>query len=226
MSQELPKVLPVFPLTGVLLLPGGQLPLQVFELRYRNMLEDVLESDSMIGIIQPRDQGQPDDVFADDLPPMAAEDEPPPLYDVGCVGHVERCEPLQGSERFFILLRGVCRFRVERELTPRRGYRRVEPDYDDYTDDEETETVISSERIMETLAAFGEGHQVVFELDRLRDLPGLALLNNVAMALPFAPEEKQALLEAPDVEQRLETLLTLMGMGLELQHGQEPQLLN
>lgn len=226
MSQKLPKVLPVFPLTGVLLLPGGRLPLHVFELRYRNMLEDALEGDAMIGIIQPRGLRQADDIFPDELPSPEAGGEPP-LYDVGCVGHVERCEPIQEGGRYVILLRGVCRFRVEKELPPHRGYRRVKPEYHVYDyDEEETKAVIPSERIMEALSSFGEEHQIVFELDRLRDLPGLALLNSVAMALPFAPEEKQALLEAADVEKRLETLLTLMEMGIALHQGREPELTN
>jgi len=190
------------------------------------MLEDVLESDSMIGIIQPRGPRHADDIDPDELPQVedAAE---PALYDVGCVGHVERCEPLQEGGRYVILLRGVCRFRVKSELEPHRGYRRVQPEYHVYDyDEEETKAVIPSDRIMEALASFGEEHQVAFELDRLRDLPGLALLNSVAMALPFAPEEKQALLEAADVEQRLETLLTLMEMGIALRRTQEPELTN
>jgi Lon protease-like protein len=232
MSEKLPKALPIFPLVGVLLLPGGRLPLHVFEARYRHLLEDVLEGDSMIGVIQPRRRSQADDIsddaYAEELSEeLSSIDDEEPLYDVGCVGHVDRCEPLQDGERYVILLRGVRRFRVARELASRRGYRRIEADYAPFAGDEdEPEEIISSARIMKALHTFGEGHQITFELDRLRDLPGVALLTSVAMALPFAPEEKQALLEAPGVVERLETLLTLMEMGVGLPRGPEPPLLN
>jgi Lon protease-like protein len=225
MFHELPSTLPLFPLSGVLLLPGGSLPLHVFEPRYRNLLEDARAADSMIGIIQPQGTA---DVFADDLPPL--ELDLPRLYDVGCVGLVERCEPISHRQRYMVVLRGICRFRVDRELDSHRGYRRIEADYDEFVLDEETPSIeaerVMEARVMEALVAFGAGHHIAFELDRLRDLSGLTLLNSVAMALPFAPEEKQALLEAPDVERRLETLLTLMKMGLEFRGSSEPAILN
>ncbi len=210
-SSELPEVLPVFPLSGVLLLPGGRLPLHVFELRYRNMVEDAMAGEAFIGVIQPLESP---DVLPDDLP--ADSDDRPDLYEVGCAGVIERCDTMPDG-RHLILLQGVRRFRARRELPLRRGYRRVEADYADFAVDERiAEAEISTDRLMKALADFGEDHRITFELEKLRELPGLALLNSVAMVLPFPPAEKQALLEASNVEERFETLLTLMNMGIEL----------
>lgn len=214
-SPELPEILPIFPLNGVVLLPGGRLPLHVFELRYRNMVEDAMAGDPYVGMIQPLEKTG--EVLADELPDPAAEG--PSLYEIGCAGVIERCDTLPDG-RHLILLQGVRRFRVRRELDPRRGYRRVEADYDDFAvDDEVGDAEVPAERLMQALATFGQGHSIRFELDKLRELPGLALLNSVAMVLPFPPAEKQALLEAPNIGERYETLLTLMTMGIELPQG-------
>ena len=218
----LPQILPVFPLSGALLLPGGRLPLHVFEQRYRNLVEDALDGDYAIGIIQPC-RGQPEVQLEIG---EGGESEPPELYGVGCAGLIERSERLRDG-RYIILLRGVRRFRVERELPTSRGYRQVVADYEGFAvDSRDIEAEVEPDRLMDRLRHFAEVHQVPLELDRLRELSGLALLNSVAMALPFAAAEKQALLEAPDVRQRHEMLLTLLDMGLELRSDVPPPLLN
>ncbi len=217
MSQEgiCPEVLPIFPLTGAILLPGGRLPLHVFEERYRHMVEDALEGVGFIGMIQPRAPG-------DQVDPRPS----PELFSVGCAGLIERWESLDDG-RYIILLKGMARFRVRRELPPERGYRRVEADYAGFGRDlEEEGTAVPADRLMAALKSFGETHGVPIELDKLAALSGLALLNSLAMALPFQPAEKQALLEAPDVEGRLETLLALMDMGVELKPDSPPPALN
>ncbi len=219
MNQS-PSILPVFPLTGALLLPGGRLPLHIFEERYRNMVEDALASDQMIGIIQPLRVGsEPDEVLLAGEP---AVDEGPRLYEVGCAGVIERSERLPDG-RFILLLKGVRRFRVQQELPETRGYRRVEADYEGFNvDTEDVEAEVSPDPLMDALRHFADLHQVPLELDRLGELSGLALLNSVAMALPFQPAEKQALLEAPDVTQRHEMLLMLLGMGVDLRSDAAP----
>ena len=216
-----PETLPIFPLTGALLLPGGRLPLHVFEPRYRHMVEDALEGDGFIGMIQPL-APEPDAVQESEDDEVAD----PDLYQVGCAGVVERWQRLPDG-RFVILLKGIARFRVGQELPHHHGYRRVEADYEGFARDwQDAETEVPPDRLMEALRAFGESHQVPIELDKLGKLSGLALLNSVAIALPFQPAEKQALLEAPDVHQRLETLLALMDMGLELRPDGPPPTLN
>lgn len=222
MNQS-PKILPVFPLTGALLLPGGRLPLHIFEERYRNMVEDALAGDQMIGIIQPM-RGEPTESARDEvvLTGEPSEDEDPRLYEVGCAGTIERSERMPDG-RFIMLLKGIRRFRVRRELPTTRGYRRAEVDYEGFTvDNEDVEAEVSPDPLMDALRDFSELHQVSLELDRLGELSGLALLNSVAMALPFQPAEKQALLEAPDVVHRHEMLLMLLSMGVDLRSDAAP----
>src|SRR5437016_6071530 len=124
---NLPEQLPIFPLTGVLLLPGTVLPLHIFEPRYRNMVEDVLDADKIFGMIQPFAPQQ------DNRPLPGADKETPDLYKVGCAGYIEQCEKLPDG-RFFIQLKGINRFRFEEELPLQRGYRRVRAIYREFPD--------------------------------------------------------------------------------------------
>jgi Lon protease-like protein len=225
-AAALPEVLPVFPLTGSLLLPGNWLPLNVFEPRYRNLVEDATggEGDARgggdggergrrgerwIGMIQPRVPHQ-DNWPALDEPPAN-----PELYTVGCAGRVERCEP-QPDGRYLLLLKGVSRFRVRRELELLRGYRRVAADYTEFAADlREPEMELDPATLLRAVREFGQAQGLSFDLDVLASLPGVALLNGLAVALPFRPAERQALLEAEGPRERQQMLLALMGMGVE-----------
>lgn len=208
-QRPLPDILPIFPLTGVLLLPAMWLPLNVFEPRYRNMVRDVLEGGRHIGLIQPVVPRQ------DNAPPPEALPENPDVYPVGCAGHVEQWEQTDDG-RYLITLKGVQRFRVVEELPLHEGYRRVVPDYTPFSDDgsEEGQSVEAG-RLLEALQHFAERHKIPFDMQRLQSVSGVALLNGLAMSLPFGPAEKQALLEADGVAERERMLLTLMGMGIE-----------
>src|SRR5919205_3188749 len=117
-NVPLPKILPIFPLTGTLLLPGTILPLHVFEPRYRNMVEDALNADRVFGMIQPFVPQQ------DNRPAPGAEKETPDLYKIGCAGYIDEWEKLPDG-RYYLQLKGVNRFRFDKELPPQRGYRRV-----------------------------------------------------------------------------------------------------
>lgn len=214
-AAHLPRILPVFPLTGSLLLPGSFLPLNIFEPRYRAMVEDALAPSTgapYIGMIQPLVPRQ------DNRPPMdlAFELERPELYEVGCAGRIERSE-LQADGRYLILLRGVSRFRVVREEPDLvRGYRRVVADYAEFrADPEELQSALDPSRVMGALQGFSAAHGLTFDLGLLGSLPGVSLVNGLAAALPFLPADKQALLEAAGPAEREEMLLTLMGMGFE-----------
>jgi uncharacterized protein len=205
----LPEALPLFPLTGSLLLPGNWLPLNVFEPRYRNMVEDAMRGERWIGMIQPLTP-HPDNWPALEPPP-----DNPRLYDIGCAGRIESCEP-QPDGRYHILLKGFSRFRVGQELALSRGYRRALADYTAFAADLlEPEAILDPAPMLHALKAFGKEHGLAFDLDVLAALPGVALLNGLAVALPFRPAEKQALLEAADPEKRQQMLLALMTMGLE-----------
>jgi Lon protease-like protein len=223
LDAPLPAQLPVFPLTGSLLLPGNWLPLNVFEPRYRNMVEDAIgarggrrderggRGGRWIGMIQPR---MPHD---DNLGPLedATTPDDPELYAVGCAGRIERCEP-QPDGRYLILLKGWSRFRVREELAGVRGYRRVAADYAEFAGDlAEPEIELEPGPLLQAVRAFGRKHGLSFDFAVLAALPGVALLNGLAVALPFRPPEKQALLEAAGPRERQEMLLALMGMGIE-----------
>jgi len=204
----LPDVLPIFPLTGSLLLPGNWLPLNIFEPRYRAMVEDAMAASRMVGMIQPvvpRQDNRPD--------PLAPADDAPAVYSVGCAGRIERCEP-QDDGRYLILLKGVCRFRVLREAEMHHGYRRVRADYTEFNADlDEPQRLLDPDPILAALHRFARSRELEFDLQRLETLSGVTLLNGLAVALPFSPGEKQALLEAEGPDRRRDLLLSLMGMG-------------
>ena len=209
----MPPIIPVFPLTGSLLLPGTLLPLNIFEPRYRNMMADVVSTAGSRGAGQHIGMIQPFVPHQDNWPALDLPDENPALYTVGCVGHLDRCE-LQPDGRYEIVLRGVCRFRVREELPLLRGYRRVAADYGEFSADlSEPLSQLDPSRLLAGVRAFGKANGLELDLDLLAALPGVALLNGLAVALPFRPEEKQALLESPGPMEREELLLALMGMG-------------
>jgi hypothetical protein len=205
---EPPRILPIFPLTGVVLLPLNWLPLHVFEPRYRALVEDALAGAGFIGMIQPlvpRDDNAPD--------PDAEPGDDPEVYPVGCAGRIERCER-QPDGRFLLLLRGVSRFRVRAELAPRRGYRRVEADYEEFAADlAEAEAEVDPGPALAAARALGRVRGFDLDVDKLAGLPGFSLVNGLAAAMPLSPAEKQALLEAPDPAARQELLTSLLEMN-------------
>ena len=198
-----PAVLPVFPLTGSLLLPGNFMPLNIFEPRYRNMVEDVLDEGGHIGMIQPLLPG-PDQLGLGEADPK--------LYSVGCAGLLEQAER-QEDGRFLILLRGVSRFRVADELEPRRGYRRVRASYAPFAEDlRDAGGAIDTASLLDAVERFGRRRELEFDMDLLASLEAARLVNALAAALPFAAAEQQALLEAPTASDRERLLLELMRM--------------
>lgn len=203
-----PAVLPIFPLTGSLLLPGNYLPLNVFEPRYRNMVRDAMAGLRCIGMIQPRLPAA-DNFGASDVE-AAAE-----VYPVGCTGWIRDCEP-QPDGRFHVVLEGLVRFRVVEELEPRHGYRRVRVEYDGFEDDlRPAEPEIDTPMLVAAVERFGSRHGLAFDRDLLLALPPARLVNALSAALPFEPAEKQALLEAPSARERQEMLLALIQMDAD-----------
>lgn len=206
---SLPDPLPVFPLTGVILLPGNLLPLHVFEPRYRNMVEDALAGDRHIGMIQPR---QPLEDNAGP-PPEQAEDRPE-LYAIGGAGRLVRCEKTD-QDTYVVVLQGVSRFRVREELPIHRGYRRVRIDPAAFPDDGiDGDFPVDAESLLERLATLDIDLGLEIDPSEIDQVPGGALLNSLAAALPLHPAEKQALLEASDTSARYQLLLSLLEMGI------------
>jgi len=196
----LPGTIPVFPLPEVLLLPGGRLPLNIFEPRYLAMVEDALAEHRMIGMIQPccRDRKDPS----------------PALYRTGCAGRIARFEET-GDGRYLIALNGVCRFDVAEELPLNRGYRRVRADWSRYEGDMACcdEVKLDRTRLLASLRRYFEAHGLSADWAAVGAAPDERLVTCLAMICPFDAPEKQALLEAPDLPARAEVLTTLVEMA-------------
>ncbi|MBO9558288.1 MAG: LON peptidase substrate-binding domain-containing protein [Caulobacter sp.] len=198
-ADDLPLVIPVFPLDGALLLPGGQLPLNIFEPRYLNMFDDAMSGERIIGMVQTRPGG---------------EAERPNLAPVGCAGRVTSFAETSDG-RYLVTLTGVCRFRVGEELPARSPYRQVRADFAAFEADlRETspQTVGAGDAspLLEALRRYLDHRGLAIDWSSAEAAPSDALINSLAMALPFEPVEKQALLEAPTLAERRETLVALL----------------
>jgi Lon protease-like protein len=198
--DDLPKTLPVFPLAGVLLLPRGRLPLNIFERRYIAMFDDALAGDRLIGMIQPTD-------------PISG-DPAPALFGVGCAGRITSFSET-GDGRYIVTLDGIARFRVTGELPLRRGYRSVTPDWSDFADDLSEESgEIDRARLIGLLQAYFRQQGISANWDAINQAPDERLLTSLAMICPFDPSEKQALLEAGHLDERTRLMMTLLEIAI------------
>jgi Lon protease-like protein len=195
--SDLPPVIPVFPLPGALLLPAGQLPLQIFEPRYLNMVDDAMSGARLIGMIQPVEGGDPT------RPKLAA---------VGCAGRITTYAET-GDGRYLITLTGVCRFGVADELITQTPYRQVRPDFSNFSCDLERadeEVAFDRTAFLATLKRYLDHKGLSVEWDAAKAAPAGALINSLAMGLPLDPAEKQALLEARGLDDRRRVLSALL----------------
>lgn len=200
--DELPPRLPIFPLTGALLLPRGRLPLNIFEPRYLAMTRDALGAERMIGMVQP-EEGQGD---AGD----------PPVYRTGCAGRITSFSETDDG-RFLITLVGIARFDIAEELAMEgRPYRRVAPDWRGYRADleEEADAAIDRGRLMQALKPFFERHAISADFAAIKSTPAERLVTTLAMVCPLQPREKQALLEAAGTAERARLLTGLIEMSM------------
>ncbi|NIJ17326.1 LON peptidase substrate-binding domain-containing protein [Sphingobium vermicomposti] len=181
----------IFPLSGALLLPGMDLPLHIFEPRYRALIHDAMARDRRIGMIQPR-----------------AEGEKAPLFDMGCLGHISHIEALEDG-RFNIILNGLARFRVIRELDVSTAFRQIEADVEQAPEDE---VLAAVERASVELEArrFAEALGYVVDWTAVSRLDDMSLINGIAQVVPFDPAAKQTLLEADSLRERAERIVQLM----------------
>jgi len=201
----LPGVLPIFPLTGVLLLPRGRLPLNIFEPRYLAMTRDALGGERLIGMVQPSDP-QDDNRGGGGLSP--------PVYPVGCAGRLTQFS--EGDDgRYLITLTGVSRFRIVEELPLVSGYRRVVPDWQPYAHDRasQQEPGFDRTRLLRGLRSYFAQRRISADFEAIEKAPSEYLVTSLAMACPFAPSEKQALLEAADPDARAQLLTALVEMA-------------
>jgi hypothetical protein len=202
--DDLPDVIPVFPLAGALLLPRGQLPLNIFEPRYLAMIDDALRSGlRLIGMVQP-DPGHP-----------GTEDRPG-LYKTGCVGRLTQIAE-SGDGRYLIQLTGIARFRIAQELDVATPYRQCRVSFEPFTDDflaRKGEDDVDRGRLLKALKDFLEANNLKADWQGIENAPNEALVNALAMMSPYGAAEKQALLEAPDLKTRAELLVAVTEIEL------------
>ena len=198
---DMPETLPVFPLPSALLLPRGRLPLNIFEPRYLAMLDDTLKTEHrLIGMIQP----------------FEGPESPPRLHTIGCAGRVTSLSETEDG-RYLIVLSGVSRFRIREEQEGFTPYRRVTPEWPDFKPDLDGPDELESfdkEGFLVLLRRYFEIASLSSDWDSMRDAETEMLVNSLSMMCPFAVEEKQALLEAPRLSDRADTLRALMQFAI------------
>jgi Lon protease-like protein len=201
---ELPEIIPMFPLPGALLLPRGQMPLNIFEPRYLAMVDDSLrDGHRLIGMIQP-------DVT------HSRSEAAPALFRVGCVGRITQLAE-SGDGRYILELTGVARFRVLEELRVLTLYRQCKVDFFAYADDftaRKGEEAVDRQALLEVLTDFLNANNLKVDWEGVESAPNEALVNALAMMSPYGPAEKQAMLEAPDLKTRAEILIAVTEMDL------------
>lgn len=191
-----PTRLPLFPLAGALLLPHARLPLNIFEPRYLAMVRAALAGDWSIGMIQPREEGI----------------EPPPLFEVGCVGRITSLQETDDG-RYLIVLTGTSRFRLREEIAVETPFRQALVDYDDFAGDREVETpseALDMPGLIGQLRAYLENRGITLDDKAISALPEGRLVDYLCMVCPLETAEKQALLEASDLPERYRVLSALL----------------
>lgn len=203
-AGDLPGVIPVFPLPGALLLPRGEMPLNIFEPRYLSMIDDALKGARVIGMVQPE--------------PVAGAEalRVPKLHAVGCAGRITSLAET-GDGRYLLTLTGIARFRVVEELPALTAYRQCKVDFSAFPLDYEAragEDEVDRSAVIRTLRAFVEANDLSIDWKGIDEASNEALVNALSMMSPFDVREKQALLEAPDLKSRAEILVAITEMEL------------
>ena len=193
--EQLPDTLPVFPLNNAVLLPGGLLPLNIFEPRYLNMVQDAMHDQHLLGMIQPRDESST-----------------PTLCEVGCAGRITQYAETSDG-RLEIMLAGVCRFHVAGEIPSVRGYRLVQPDWTAFAQDYQEQSVDDSlmQYFMTVLRDYLSAQDMQVDWERVGKLDVAELSSSLVSALPLGADDKQLLLESPDLGERLTLFATILG---------------
>jgi Lon protease-like protein len=201
--HDLPDSIPVFPLAGALLLPRGQMPLNIFEPRYVQMIDAALRGPRLIGMVQPEND-QEEGVAV------------PRLYRVGCVGRLVQFAET-GDGRYLISLAGVSRFAIEEELTVMTPFRQCRITAVPFASDFKPrlgEAEVDRAAVLAALLKYAQATGLKIDWDGVEKAPNEALVNALSMMAPFGSREKQALLEAPDLKTRAETLVAITEMEL------------
>lgn len=197
---DLPDALPIFPLSGAVIMPGVQLPLNIFEPRYLNMVQDALASDHLLGLLQPR---------SEDL-----EAETPRLHRVGCAGRITSYSETSDG-RIVLVLTGVCRFQLVREIEEHHGYRRIAPDWERFARDchDSEERIGDRKGFLTSLKTYCKLRGVEIPWDDVERMPDTELVNLLCAHLPLSPEDKQALVETLATDERAHLMRGLLDMA-------------
>ena len=193
--EQLPDTLPVFPLTNAVVMPGGHLPLNIFEPRYLNMLQDAMEKHRLIGMIQPRDESPK-----------------PDLYSVGCAARITRYEETNDG-RLVVSLTGLCRFEIKEELVTTRGYRLIVPDWSKFAMDYEEQAepdLVTQRSFINVLRSYFNQTDMTLDWKVMEKLDGESLLNALFYFLNLSNEDKQMLIEIDTVEQRIKAITAIL----------------
>ncbi|MEM9938566.1 MAG: LON peptidase substrate-binding domain-containing protein [Pseudomonadota bacterium] len=199
-TTDLPSTIPVFPLTGALLFPRWSLPLNIFEPRYLNMIDDAMTGNRLIGMVQS----------------TGGHAATPELADVGCVGRLTSYSETDDG-RYLISLTGICRFRIEEELSVKTPYRQVHADWSRYAFDLQPDPGSDEDdriRLTNSLKRYTNANKMEVDWDAVENASMETLINALSAGCPFGAIEKQALLEADTVSARTETLITLLDMDV------------
>ena len=194
--EDLPKRIPIFPLTGAVLFPGTQLPLNIFESRYINMIDDALaSSDRLIAMIQPVSAKDSDSKI---------------LKNVGCIGKITTFNEIEDN-RYLITLTGIVRFKIKEELDTTTPYRQIIPDFTNFNTDLEDQNVesIDREKLLGLIKKYLEHRNMLTDWDIIQQTSTEQLINYSGVLVPFTPEEKQLLLESITMEERCNALEAL-----------------
>ncbi len=203
--KELPKSIPLFPLNRVLLLPKAKLPLNLFENRYLHMFDHALANNKIIGMIQPREK-----VLSD------SDIKNPNLYEIGCAGRITAFSETNDN-RYELILKGVCRFRMKKEKKIMNGFRSADVSWDEFKEDYETLSLANPKKRKDfeaLMKIFLKKISISADWEMVETTNDEDLVNMISMCCPFDVSEKQALLEAKTLSERLEILTSLMQMGI------------
>ncbi len=204
--DDLPKTLPLFPLSGALLLPRTDLPLNIFEPRYLEMIEDAMAGNRLIGLIQPE---------------PAAEKSKPSLMHIGCAGRITSYSEAEDG-RLVVTLTGVCRFELKREAKVKTPYRQAAVDFKSFAIDLVTGAgapSVNRAQVLDAFKQFLESNNMTTNWDDVNAVNTEVLVNTLSLLAPYAPRDKQALLEAPDLKTRAEVLVALTELALKKSLG-------
>lgn len=198
-KADIPEIVPIFPLEDTLLLPGGLLPLNIFEKRYLAMVDDAIHGDRLIGMVQPSESG---------------DTRHSGLRQIGCLGRVTAFQEA-GDNTVLIGLYGICRFKIISEEPEQNGYRncKIEIFAEDLNEDTQS-AAIDRKTLIATFKNYLEANAMEADWESIDSTDNQTLVTALCMMSPYGSAEKQALLEAPDLKSRAETLIALTEIDL------------